>query len=493
METPNLRSPHVLAIPFPFNGHITPLLSLCKILAASAAAVSFTFLVTQRNQQHLDRVFPPHHHLRHPHGRIRCVAVPDGLPLDFPFSLETGKVFLQAFENLPAVVLPILEQIHSTGPPFVCVLSDSHMGWTQDVANKFGVPRLAFFVTVAAECHVYYQALNLISTGVIPFKGLTSESPPIHLPGLPALARTDFPGFLQVKDTSDMHFRYFVDQTKRLPEASMVLFNSFLELENSVLACMDGVFKARAVGPLFMVEEKMAAPKPQTSPQKDECIAWLDKRPPNSVIYVSFGSMKVLSPGEAATLAEGLEASQQAFLWALLPDAVSGEGTPLPDGFLDRIANRGLVVKWASQKSVLRHPSVGGFLTHCGWNAVTESIVSGVPMLICPLWSDHMLISKLLVDEWKMAMKLKESGEEVVKSEAVEKLTRELMEGEKGSELRKRAVEWSVAAKRAVEIGGSSGATIEALIQDFRNVASTSNSLCFDNARNADSHAMANV
>ncbi|KAB2598702.1 anthocyanidin 5,3-O-glucosyltransferase-like [Pyrus ussuriensis x Pyrus communis] len=62
----------------------------------------------------------------------------------------------------------------------------------------------------------------------------------------------------------------------------------------------------------------------------------------------------------------------------------------LPNGFLERTKDRGLVVwKWAPQMDVLSHDSVGWFVTHCGWNSVLELLSAGVPMAGWPLYAEQ--------------------------------------------------------------------------------------------------------
>jgi len=74
---------------------------------------------------------------------------------------------------------------------------------------------------------------------------------------------------------------------------------------------------------------------------------------------VSFGTVASPRPDELRELAAGLEASGAPFLWSLREDS----WPLLPPGFLDRATSTGsgLVVPWAPQVPVLRHPSVGVF------------------------------------------------------------------------------------------------------------------------------------
>ena len=105
------------------------------------------------------------------------------------------------------------------------------------------------------------------------------------------------------------------------------------------------------------------------------CLAWLDAHPARSVVYVAFGTVASPRPDELRELAAGLESSGAPFLWSLREDS----WPLLPAGFLARAAaaGAGLVVPWAPQVAVLRHASVGAFVTHAGWASVLEGVASG--------------------------------------------------------------------------------------------------------------------
>nr|GFC98065.1 UDP-glycosyltransferase 90A1-like [Tanacetum cinerariifolium] len=61
-----------------------------------------------------------------------------------------------------------------------------------------------------------------------------------------------------------------------------------------------------------------------------------------------------------------------------------------------------------------------------------------------------------------------------VKGEGLEKKVKELMEGEKGKEMRKQVAELRNSAMKAVEEGGSSWCSLNELIDELQNKSITS-------------------
>ncbi|KAH1072846.1 hypothetical protein J1N35_025174 [Gossypium stocksii] len=147
-------------------------------------------------------------------------------------------------------------------------------------------------------------------------------------------------------------------------------------------------------------------------------------------------------------LAWGLEQSQQKFIWVVRPPSNNalgsyftigkndGDGTPdyLPQGFFTRTKDIGLVIPmWAPQAQILSHPSVGGFLYHCGWNSTLESITNGVPMIAWPLYAEQKMNAAMLTEDFEIAVRPKVSTtEEIVGRGEIEAMVRMMMVDKEG-------------------------------------------------------------
>ena len=45
--------------------------------------------------------------------------------------------------------------------------------------------------------------------------------------------------------------------------------------------------------------------------------------------------------------------------------------------------------EWLPQTTALAHPNMRAFITHCGWNSVSEAAQAGVPVIGVPLFGDQ--------------------------------------------------------------------------------------------------------
>ena len=208
---------------------------------------------------------------------------------------------------------------------------------------------------------------------------------------------------------------------------------------------------AFAVGPLHLLSRAPAAAEQTLRAADRGCLAWLDARPPRSVLYVSLGSVAAVGRAAFEETAWGLAGSGVPFLWVVRPGSVAGAGDdeappPLPDGFGEETRGRGKVVAWAPQREVLGHAAIGAFWTHCGWNSTLESICEGVPMLVQPCFADQMVTARYVTHEWGVGL---EVGEEVVERGMVAKAVREAMAGGGGARMRERAYRLQMQASAA--------------------------------------------
>lgn len=87
--------------------------------------------------------------------------------------------------------------------------------------------------------------------------------------------------------------------------------------------------------------------------------------------------------------------------------------------------------------------------------------------------AEQPLIARMVAEEIKIGFKVETCDCSVrgfVKSEGLKKMVKELMEGEKGKEVRKKVKKIGMAAKEAMAEGGSSWRILNELIDELQTV-----------------------
>jgi hypothetical protein len=298
------------------------------------------------------------------------------------------------------------------------------------------------------------------------------DTPIDWIAGIPPVRLGDVSSFVRTLDPQCFALRVEEDEANSCARARGLILNTFEDLEPDVLDALRDEFpRVYTIGPLAAAAQGHghggAAAGLSLWEEDAACMAWLDAQAPGSVLYVSFGSLTVLSLEQLDELAWGLAATGRPFLWAVRPGLVAGDrgADALPEDFLAATRGRCFIAEWCAQEQVLRHPAVGGFLTHSGWNSTTESILSGVPMVCWPGFADQYINSRYTCGDWGIGLRL----DEKLRREQVAAHVEELMgDTGKAGEMRRNAARWKAAAEAATAPGGSSYESLGRLVEELR-------------------------
>lgn len=332
-----------------------------------------------------------------------------------------------------------------------------------DVANELGLPSYMFFTS------------NLGFLGLMLYLPTRHEQishefkyphPDMILPGfVNPVPASVLPSALFDKDG----YTTSIKLAQRFRETKGIVVNSFSELESLVMNSLaDGL-----TPPIYMVGPVLHL-KGQAHPsldqvQRDRIMKWLDEQPPSSVVFLCFGSMGSFGVSQLREIAAGLERSRHKFLWSIRVPQPKSLKEILPEGFSERIGGEGMICDgWVPQVEVLAHSATGGFVSHCGWNSILESLWYGVPFATWPLYAEQQMNAFRMVLEYGLALELRvdyRNDGDLVVADEIETVVRCLMEGD--GELRMKVKETSEMARKAVAEGGSSFTAVGKFINDI--------------------------
>ncbi|MCO5561156.1 hypothetical protein L7F22_022128 [Adiantum nelumboides] len=417
-------------------------------------------------------------HERQSKGRkdpVRMVFVAGGCAPEVHGYLSTRREPFAAAQNMKEQVEQLISNIMQE-QPVAFILTDLLLGWSEATASKFGLPWVCFWGASAATCAALIYFADLAEQGkTVPIADKQAAEV-MTLDDIPGLPPTRLNDVHEVWDNTGKIRYEMLKLFHNAQKARFLLLNTFAELEGEVLQALNskGGYSTVAIGPLLPARY-MQCPDKLASKEVDgaqlpqavcranlfredrSCLQWLDKQAACSVLFISFGSISARTSEQLEELAFGVEASGCPFLWVRKPDILAGFTHGYGEG--GRRGN-GLIVSWAPQLEVLSHPAVGGFVTHCGWNSVMESVAMGVPMLCWADTGERRSNQRFVVHVWKCGMEMVSDDQRrnkqhfdddgaLVGRHEIEQAIRVVMLEEGGARIRARAAQLRHAANKA--------------------------------------------
>ncbi|XP_047335220.1 UDP-glycosyltransferase 73C4-like [Impatiens glandulifera] len=476
--------PHFVLTPLMSPGHYIPMMDMAKLLAEQNTLVTIilTPLVAQRMKPITDRAISsglPIQILLLSFPTLEA-GLPDGCEtVDTIPSMSFYKNFLHALELLQH---PYEQLLQNLNPKPNCIIVGKQLAFSAQTADKFNIPRIVFD---GMNCFTLVCSHSLHLSKIFETLG---EDDPFIVPGLPdkiQLTHRQLPGDFNPGQVDVKEIRERIREGEE--KAYGVVINSFKELEPKYVKELkkirgDNVW---CIGPLSLCnndDRDKAVRGNVSSINENQCLNWLDKQKPSSVIYACLGSLNRLTPPQLIELGLGLDLSTHPFIWVIRgankPEEI--ENWIKENKFEERVKHKAIVVRgWSPQVLILSHPAVGAFLTHCGWNSSIEGISSGLPMICWPLFGEQFLNEILIVDALGIGFRVgakgvthigdeEKYGVTVSRERVSEEIRKVMNEDEDGKEMRKKARELGKMAKMAIEKGGSSYLNLIMLVNQIK-------------------------
>ncbi|KAI4327559.1 hypothetical protein L6164_020004 [Bauhinia variegata] len=472
-----IHMPHVALLSSPGLGHIIPVIELGKRLVLQHNLKLTILVVASQTSEAEDQL------MKSVMSDKLCDIVEVAVP-DISDLIDANDGIVTRLRVMMRQVCPSLRSVLCSLRPSVLIV-DIFGFEALSIAEELKIPK---FIYVAS--HAWFTSL-LIYTTVLDRQvqgQYVDQEEPFQIPGCSPVRPEDV--FDPMLDRNTREYQEYLRVAFGMLKSDGLLLNSWEDVQHKDLESLrdpdllGGILKVPVygIGPLVRPAES------NSQDSNRNLFDWLDKQSFESVIFVSFGSGGTLSFEQTTEVAWGLELSQQRFIWVTRPPTAgradsaffsTGDGGSqqsdrddhhpsnfLPEGFLSRTKNIGVVVQqWAPQAALLSHPSVGGFLSHCGWNSTLESLTNGVPMIAWPLYAEQRMNATLLEEELGVAVRPKVlPTKKVVERDETATMVKQIMKLN-NNPIRDRARLIQHSALKALSEAGSSFIALSQLAQ----------------------------
>ncbi|ESQ36175.1 hypothetical protein EUTSA_v10007519mg [Eutrema salsugineum] len=472
-----MKKAELIFIPLPETGHLLSTIEFGKRLIDMDCRISMITILSMKlpYAPHADASLAS---LTASEPGIRLISLPeiqDPPPIKLLDTSSETYILDFVDKNIPFLKKTIRDLVSSSGEEsnhVVGLILDFFCVGLIDIGREVNLPSYIFMTSnfgFLGFLQYLPERNRLLPSGFDETSGEDELTIPAFVNRVPAKVLP--PGVLD-----KLSYVTLVKIGERLNEAKGILVNSFSEVEPHAAEHFSrrrDYPRAYPVGPVLNLTGR--SNPGLVSAQYEEMMKWLDEQPDSSVLFLCFGSMGVFPAPQIKEIAHALEFVGCRFIWAIRTN-MAGDGDPrepLPEGFVDRTMGRGIVCGWAPQVDILAHKATGGFVSHCGWNSIQESLWYGVPLATWPMYAEQQLNAFEMVKELGLAVEIRldyvADGDritlEIVSANEIATAVRSLMDG--NNPIRKKVTEISAAARKAVSDGGSSLVATRDFIRDI--------------------------
>nr|GMC62534.1 7-deoxyloganetin glucosyltransferase-like [Ipomoea batatas] len=414
-------TPHAVCIPSPAQGHICAMLKLAKLLHHKGFHI--TYVLTQLNYTHImqARDFLPLNQT--PTFRFETIA--DGIPprQNRHTAIDFTELCFSTAKNCYAPFRELVDRLNLAPdvPPVSCIVSDAFMSFTVRAAEELSIPIALFWPVSGVVTMLHLHSPNL--------RDKVSRNKGMKMPGV-ELEEVAHQNLEPVRCTGLVGTDYIIDWIPGIKSIALGDIPTTAwspdpndSLIDYTISQVSGSYKASAV--IFHTFDEL-------EPEVCDALCSMFNR------AYTIGPIPLLLKGFPESEINKIECH----MWREDPNCI----------------------QWLDSK-----PSKSVVYVNFGSMAITtpEKMIE-LAMGLCKSMQNFLWIirSELLSSDWFATLPPEFMNAVKTRGENVGRVVRELMEGDKGREVKKKATFWKERAEVATSVGGSSFSNLDKLIRE---------------------------
>jgi len=162
--------PHFLAIPFPIQGHINPLLQFSQVLVTHGCKI--TFLSSDENLLKLKSARGGGAgHGKAMDSNIKLVSLPDGVDPEDDRK-DQANVISTTIKTMRLMLPKLIQDVNALEGQnkISCIIVTKNMGWALEVGHQLGIKGALFWPASATSLTSFNSIQRLIDEGTIDSK-----------------------------------------------------------------------------------------------------------------------------------------------------------------------------------------------------------------------------------------------------------------------------------------------------------------------------------